>query len=131
MPNTQEYNYLNVNQSLAQNAEPTGTASVFAPILETFREFEQNLRPEQEIALKLGSFGHSITIFVEEIRLIGDSILVFQGNSPSGENATLMQNIHELSFVLAAIPKSPLVDKPRRIRYPELKQSPTLQDTQQ
>ena len=120
MPNTQEYNYLNVNQSLAQNAEASGTASVFAPILETFREFEQNLRPEQEIALNLGSFGHSITIFVEEIRFIGDSILVFQGNSPSGENATLMQNIHELSFVLAAIPKSPLVDKPRRIRYPEL-----------
>lgn len=114
---TQEYSYLNVNETLATSG---GGGNVFAPVLQTIREFEEKLRPEQEIALKLGSFGHSITIFVEEIRLIGDSILVFQGSSPSGENATLMQNIHELSFVLAAIPKSPLVEQPRRIVYPTI-----------
>ena len=78
-----ELNYLNAPGKSAV----TGT-SPLEEILNAIQSFEKNLEEHQEIALKLGGFGQSLTMFAEEIQCINGNMIHFKGVSPHGEACT-------------------------------------------
>ena len=85
-------------------------------LISEIKAFEENLDDEHEVAVKLASFGESITINVEHIGYYNPSIIVFDGTI-SGNRATLMQHVNQLNFLLLAVRKADPELPPRRIGF--------------
>ena len=85
-------------------------------LISEIKAFEENLDDEHEVAIKLASFGESITINVEHIGYYNPSIIVFDGTI-SGNRATLMQHVNQLNFLLLAVRKADPELPPRRIGF--------------
>lgn len=85
-------------------------------LISEIKAFEKNLDDEHEVAVKLASFGESITINVEHIGYYNPSIIVFDGTI-SGNRATLMQHVNQLNFLLLAVRKADPELPPRRIGF--------------
>lgn len=81
-------------------------------LIERIKEFEEDLDDDHEIAVKLASFGQSITLSVTDIGYSNPSIIVFHGYV-EGKRATLIQHVSQLSFLLVSVPKAE-PDKPAR-----------------
>ena len=83
-------------------------------IMKEIKNFEETLDDDHEVALKLTSFGQSITLSVTEIGYANPSTLFFYGYI--GESpATLIQHISQLNFLLLATKKADPDQPPRRI----------------
>lgn len=85
-------------------------------LISEIKAFEENLDDEHEVAVKLASFGESITINVEHIGYYNPSIIVFDGTI-NGNRATLMQHVNQLNFLLLAVRKADPELPPRRIGF--------------
>ncbi len=85
-------------------------------ILDRIKDFEDNLDNDHEVAIRLASFGQSVTLSVTDIGYSNPSTLVFHGyvgNQP----ATLIQHMSQLNFLLVAVKKSDPEQPPRRIGF--------------
>lgn len=85
-------------------------------IIKCIYEFENNLDDDHEIAIKLASFGRSITMAVTDIGYANPSTLVFYGYV-EGQYATLIQHMSQLNFLLLAVKKADPEKPPRRIGF--------------
>lgn len=85
-------------------------------IMERIKEFESGLDCDHEVGLKLASFGQSITMAVTDIGYSNPSTLVFYG-LVNGQNATLIQHMSQLNFLLFASKKSDPEKPARRIGF--------------
>ena len=84
--------------------------------MERIKEFEDTLDEDHEIALRLASFGQSITLSVVDIGYSNPSTLVFHGYV-SDQPATLIQHMSQLNFLLLAVKKADPEKPPRRIGF--------------
>ncbi len=85
-------------------------------IMESIAEFEQDLNPNEEVALKLTSFGQTIILNVTHIEYSNPSLIHFYGYV-DGQKATIIQHINQLSFMIMAVPVVVPNAKPRRIGF--------------
>lgn len=85
-------------------------------IVERIKEFEEDLDEEHEVALRLASFGQSITLSVTDIGYSNPSTLVFHG-FVGDQPATLIQHVSQLSFLLLAVKKADPTKPARRIGF--------------
>lgn len=85
-------------------------------ILDRIKEFEEELDDEHEVAVRLASFGQSITMSVTSIGYANPSTLVFYGYV-GGQRATLIQHMNQLNFLLMAVQKADPAKPPRRIGF--------------
>lgn len=85
-------------------------------ILDRIKEFEEELDDEHEVAVRLASFGQSITMSVTSIGYSNPSTLVFYGYV-GGQRATLIQHMNQLNFLLMAVQKADPAKPPRRIGF--------------
>ncbi len=85
-------------------------------IMERIKEFEDTLDEDHEIALRLASFGQSITLSVVDIGYSNPSTLVFHGYV-GDQPATLIQHMSQLNFLLLAVKKADPEKPPRRIGF--------------
>ena len=69
------------------------------------------IRPDQEVAIALASFGQSHTINVESVSTLGPHLIVFSGIE-NGCRVQLVQHVSQLNFLLFAAPSSAPI--PRR-----------------
>lgn len=74
------------------------------------------LDEDHEIALRLASFGQSITLSVVDIGYSNPSTLVFHGYV-GDQPATLIQHMSQLNFLLLAVKKADPEKPPRRIGF--------------
>ena len=82
-------------------------------------EFEAGLDDEHEVGVMLTNFGQSILMSVTNITYEESVLMVFKG-FVNGREATLIQHINQLSFLLTTVEKEP--DRPkRRIGFSEEK----------
>lgn len=88
----------------------------YEKLMEEIGTFESNLDDEHEIALKLASFGESVTIAVTNIGYYNPSLIVFDG-IVNGNPATLIQHVNQLSFLMIAVKKSEPERPPHRIGF--------------
>lgn len=101
----------------AANASKLTPKTPGQKIIESIQAFEKNLGPNQEIAIKLGGFGQSITLFLESVQHLEGNMFSFHGTAPNGEPSVLIQHLSQLNFILATVPKDPVAEAPRRIQY--------------
>lgn len=85
-------------------------------IMDRIKEFEEGLNDDEEVAVRLASFGSSITMAVTEILYSNPSTLVFYGYV-GDQWASLIQHVSQLNFLLLAVPKADPEKPPRRIGF--------------
>lgn len=85
-------------------------------IMERIKDFEKELADDEEVAVRLASFGSSITMTVTDIGYSNPSTLVFYGYVKE-KWAVLIQHMSQLNFLLLAVKKSDPEKPPRRIGF--------------
>ena len=83
----------------------------FEIIREYIERFEASLDPEHEVGVMLTNFGQSILMQVTNITYEKSVLMVFKG-FVNGREATLIQHINQLNFMLTSVEKEP--DRPKR-----------------
>lgn len=85
-------------------------------IMDRIKEFEDDLDDDHEVAIRLASFGQSITLAVTDIGYSNPSTLIFYGYV-GDQPATLIQHMSQLNFLLLAVKKASPEKPPRRIGF--------------
>ena len=75
------------------------------------KAFEQSLDAEHEVGIMMTNFGQSIIMQVTMVTYEDPVLMVFKG-FVNGREATLIQHINQLNFMLTTIDKEP--DRPKR-----------------
>lgn len=88
----------------------------YEKIIEEIQDFEKGLDDEHEIAIKLASFGSSITMVVTSIGYQNPDMLYFYG-FVNGNNAQLIQHISQLNFLLTSVEREDKTKPVRRIGF--------------
>ena len=79
-------------------------ASVFSEKLSEYMdEFDKNLNQEQEVGIKLVSFGQTIQFTVHNIGYNNPKLICFCGEMPDGSPVQLIQHVNQISFLLTAV----------------------------
>lgn len=74
-------------------------------------DFQKSLDQEHDIGLLLTNFGQTMLMEVTHIGFEKSVLMVFRG-FVNGREATLIQHISQLNFLLTSVPKEP--EKPKR-----------------
>lgn len=85
-------------------------------IMEEIKAFEDTLDEDHEVGVMLASFGQSLTMTVTHIGYANPSTLFFYG-FVGGREATLIQHMSQLNFLLLALEKPDSDKPPRRIGF--------------
>lgn len=88
----------------------------YKKLINQISEFEQELDSEHEIALKLSSFGSSITMYVTDIGYQNPDMLYFYG-FVNGKNTQLIQHISQLNFLITSVERLDKSKPARRIGF--------------
>ena len=75
------------------------------------QEFERSLDTEHEVGIMMTNFGQSVLMRVTYVTYEDPVLMVFKGYV-NGREATLIQHINQLNFMLTTIEKDP--DRPKR-----------------
>ena len=85
--------------------------SQFEILKKYISDFENMLDDEHEVGVLLTNFGQSILMNVTHIGYEKSVLMIFKGYV-SGKEATLIQHINQLNFLLTTVDKEP--DRPKR-----------------
>lgn len=88
----------------------------FEILMESIKEFENQLDDEHEVAIQLASFGQSIVMSVAAIGYSNPSLIHFYGYV-SGQKAELIQHVSQINFLLLAVTRAEPNLPPRRIGF--------------
>ena len=88
----------------------------YEKIMEQIYKFEKNLDAEHEVALKLTSFGSSLTMIVSSIGYQNPDLLYFHG-FVNGTEAQLIQHKSQLNFLLTSVERTDKTKPARRIGF--------------
>lgn len=83
----------------------------FEAVKRHVEEFQKALDNEHDVGLLLTNFGKSVMMEVTSISYSGEALMVFKG-IVSGREATLVQHVTQLSFLMTSVRKEP--EKPHR-----------------
>ncbi len=75
------------------------------------QDFERTLDDEHEVGIMMTNFGQSVLMLVTQVTYEYPVLMVFKGYVNDRE-ATLIQHINQLNFLLTTIEKAP--DRPKR-----------------
>lgn len=99
----------------AKQMEPIGRhlwADCQFDILKKYiQEFEKSLDAEHEVGIQMTNFGQSILMLVSDITFENPVLMIFKG-SINNREATLIQHINQLNFILTSVEKDS--DRPKR-----------------
>lgn len=88
----------------------------YEKIMEEIRDFENRLDSEHELAVKLASFGSSITMIVTSIGYQNPDMIYFYG-FVNGKDAQPIQHASQLNFLLTSIEREDKSKPARRIGF--------------
>lgn len=75
------------------------------------QEFEHSLDAEHEVGIMMTNFGQSVLMYVTQVSYEDPVLMVFKG-FVNGREATLIQHINQLNFMLTSVEKES--DRPKR-----------------
>ena len=75
------------------------------------QEFERSLDSDHEVGIMMTNFGQSVLMQVTQVAYENPVLMIFKG-FVNGHEATLIQHINQLNFMLTSIEKEP--DRPKR-----------------
>ena len=80
-------------------------------------EFEKDLESNEELAIRLVSFGESIIINVDDIGYHNPSLISFTGTTSSGARVKLVQHVSQISFLLMATKSAEPIPERNRVGF--------------
>ena len=89
--------------------------TVFGHLRQAATEFESRLRPEEEAAVQVLSFGQSVLVHQPELRCVEPSLLRLDGVDGQGRPIQVIQHVSQLSLALVAVPRR--ADTPARMQF--------------
>ena len=81
-------------------------SSFIEKLSDYINEFDKNLNPEQEIGIKMVSFGQAVQFTVHNIGYNNPKLICFCGEMPDGSPVQLIQHINQISFLLVAVQRT-------------------------
>ena len=75
------------------------------------QEFEQSLDADHEVGIMMTNFGQSVLMIVTQVTYEDPVLMVFKGYV-NGREATLIQHINQLNFMLTTVEKES--ERPKR-----------------
>lgn len=72
-------------------------------IIRMVAEFEENLKPDEEIGVKLVSFGQTVIVHVSAIGYSDPSLVRFIGALDDGSPVELIQHVSQINFLLMSV----------------------------
>ncbi|MEE3718219.1 DUF6173 family protein [Tumidithrix elongata RA019] len=91
--------------SLAEQQQANLASEFAKQLYERIIKFDQELDAENEVGMRLVSFGQTITFHVSDVGYYNPSMILFLGNT-EGNRVELVQHVSQISFLLMALPKS-------------------------
>lgn len=101
-----------VDEVMSQPAYYAYADTQFEIIKRHILEFQNSLDSEHDVGLMLTNFGSTVLMEVTSIGYEKSVLMVFKGRV-NGRDATLIQHINQLNFLLTSVPKAP--DIPKRV----------------
>lgn len=107
----------NYSHSLAQSitvdtpAQHMWADEQFDILKRYIQEFESTLDIDHEVGIMMTNFGQSVLMQVTQITYENPVLMVFKG-FVNGREATLIQHINQLNFMLTSVKKEP--NRPKR-----------------
>jgi len=89
-----------------KNAQANYASEFYKIILETIQDFDSELDNENEVAVRLVSFGQTVTFSVHDLGYYNPSIICFYGTMPDGSPVQLTQHVSQISFLLTSVKRS-------------------------
>jgi hypothetical protein len=89
----------------------------FEVLKQYIQEFEHSLDAEHEVGLMMTNFGQSVLMHVTQITYKNPVLMIFKG-LVNGKDATLIQHINQLNFLLTSVEIEPAQTK-RAIGFSE------------
>jgi len=83
-------------------AEENYASNFCEKLIISIRKFDSNLDSDEQVALKLVSFGQSINLLVTHLGYSDPSLIHFYGTSDNGSPMELMQHVSQISFLITS-----------------------------
>jgi hypothetical protein len=101
--------------SLVPRPPPSSGEVVFEHVIETIREFEKALTPEEEVGFFAVDVLGARQMHIVNVQRKGREMIAFHGVSEQGKPMLVLQHITQVSILLTALPK--LREQARRIGF--------------
>lgn len=99
----------------ARNSGRYDAHDIFQHLIRRVKEFEDALAENEEIGLQLANFGLAAQLHIRNIGYVNPNLIEFRGIDANGHEATLVQHISQLNFMLIAV--KPFEQEPYRIGF--------------
>ncbi len=83
---------------------------MFQVLKRYIQEFEDSLDAEHEVGMMMTNLGQSVLMTVSQVTYEAPTLMVFRGRV-NGFEATLIQHISQLNFLLMSVDKEPYLPK--------------------
>ena len=90
-------------KSLPDMQEPFLASAYYDRLKSYIIDFERDLKSDEEVGLKLVTFGESITIHVESIGFYNPRLITFSGRTSDDQEVQLIQHVNQLSILLIKV----------------------------
>jgi len=94
---------INGTELLNQSQEVELASDFFKKLSHYMDQFDKSLKQEQEIGIKLVTFGQTIQFTVRNIGYYNPKLICFYGEMPDGSPVQLIQHVNQISFLLTAV----------------------------
>ncbi len=90
---------------------PNLASEFYKRLVEMINEFDDEIDNDEEVGIRLVSFGQTVQFHVENLGYYNPSLIIFHGRTENGEKIELIQHVSQISFLLMAVkrlnPKEP------------------------
>jgi hypothetical protein len=90
---------------LADAADANLASEFHKRLMNRVRAFEATLDPEQEVGVRLVSFGQTVTLHARSIGFVNPSLIVFIGETEDPQPIQLVQHVSQVNLLLTCVPK--------------------------
>ncbi|MDR6999640.1 DUF6173 family protein [Neobacillus niacini] len=105
MEQIQKIDPMTFNPAAVRIAENNYASEFYRKIIEMINDFEASLNHDEEVGVRLISFGQTVQFHIEDLSYYNPSLIAFIGRLPNGSKVKLIQNVDQISFLLMALPK--------------------------
>jgi hypothetical protein len=102
---------------LVELAEANQASEFYERLGFWIKDFEDSLNQDEEVGIRLVSFGQTVSFHVQELGYHNPSLIVFHGVTGEGQKVTLIQHVTQISFLLMAMKKADPNKPARRVGF--------------
>lgn len=95
-----------IQQQIREGHKAQSAEGYCERLYKTISQFDHELDEHHEIAVRLVSFGQSVTFQIESIGYINPGLIIFNGHTDNGDRVQLTQHMTQISFLLLAVKRS-------------------------